>query len=92
MLAFSFESSFVDAYDVQGHRSHFTVHVCHVLRTPIASIDHMNVQLPVQVFKMRLRSNVYWNVTVVKPYSFVLRASPAQHHFFLQNEVKVNME
>ncbi|KAG2316142.1 hypothetical protein Bca52824_019264 [Brassica carinata] len=25
MLAFSFESSFVDAYDVLGHRAHFTV-------------------------------------------------------------------
>ncbi|KAF3509993.1 hypothetical protein F2Q69_00003019 [Brassica cretica] len=33
-----------------------------VLRTPIASIDHMNVQLPVQVFKMRLRrKNIAWS-------------------------------
>ncbi|CAN7009938.1 unnamed protein product, partial [Brassica rapa subsp. trilocularis] len=71
-VGFSFESSFVDAYDVQGPKAHFTVHVCYVLRTA------MNVQFPVQVFKMRLRSNVYWNVTVVKPYSFVL--SRCYHH------------
>ncbi|CAG7882079.1 unnamed protein product, partial [Brassica rapa] len=78
-VGFSFESSFVDAYDVQESRSQRSFYyVCYVLRTAITSIDHMNVQLPVQVFKMRLRSNVYWNVTVVKPYSFVL--SRCYHH------------
>ncbi|CAN7051723.1 unnamed protein product [Brassica oleracea var. botrytis] len=45
----TFESSFFDAYAVQGPQAHFSVllkAVCSVLRTPVASIDHMTVQLP----------------------------------------------
>ncbi|KAG2273078.1 hypothetical protein Bca52824_067633 [Brassica carinata] len=45
----TFQSSFFDAYAVQGPEAHFSVllkAVCSVLRTPVASIDHMSVQLP----------------------------------------------
>ncbi|VVA96574.1 unnamed protein product [Arabis nemorensis] len=45
----TFQSSFFDAYTVSGTQAHFSVllkAVCSVLRTPVASIDHMSVQLP----------------------------------------------
>uniref|UniRef100_A0A1J3E2X9 Cell cycle checkpoint control protein RAD9A n=1 Tax=Noccaea caerulescens TaxID=107243 RepID=A0A1J3E2X9_NOCCA len=45
----TFQSSFFDAYAVSAPQAHFSVllkAVCSVLRTPVASIDHMSVQLP----------------------------------------------
>ncbi|AAF64535.1 hypothetical protein [Arabidopsis thaliana] len=45
----TFQSSFFDVYTVSGPQAHFSVllkAVCSVLRTPLASIDHMSVQLP----------------------------------------------
>ncbi|KAL1211727.1 hypothetical protein V5N11_023723 [Cardamine amara subsp. amara] len=45
----TFQSSFFDVYAVSGPQAHFSVllkAVCSVLRTPLASIDHMSVQLP----------------------------------------------
>ncbi|XP_010546716.1 PREDICTED: cell cycle checkpoint control protein RAD9A isoform X2 [Tarenaya hassleriana] len=45
----TFKSSFFDAYTISGPQAQFSVlvkAVCSVLRTPIASIDHLSVQLP----------------------------------------------
>ncbi|XP_010427892.1 PREDICTED: cell cycle checkpoint control protein RAD9A isoform X2 [Camelina sativa] len=45
----TFQSSFFDVCTVSGPQAHFSVllkAVCSVLRTPLASIDHMSVQLP----------------------------------------------
>ncbi|CAN8269657.1 unnamed protein product [Cochlearia groenlandica] len=45
----TFQSTFFDAYAVTGPQAHFSVllkAVCSVLRTPVASIDHMSVHLP----------------------------------------------
>ncbi|CAH8259451.1 unnamed protein product [Arabidopsis lyrata] len=45
----TFQPSFFDVYTVSGPQAHFSLllkAVCSVLRTPLASIDHMSVQLP----------------------------------------------